>query len=68
MSLHKPQTFYKFRSKFLQPQPQRLLRSPLADPQQTFATGIDLIDDGQEIVGLHAVSPVNLIHADGKSG
>jgi hypothetical protein len=57
----KLQTFYKLRSKILQPQSKRLLRAPLADPKQAFTPGIDLVEDGQEVIRLLAVSPVNLV-------
>src|SRR5580693_4308195 len=57
----KLRTFYKFRSKFLQPQSKRLLRAPLADSKQAFTPGIDLVEDGQEVIRLLAVSPVNLV-------
>src|SRR6202041_2900050 len=65
VAAYKPQTFYKVWSKLLQPQSKRLLRAPLADPKQPFAPGIDLVDDGQKVIRLHAVSPVNLVHPDG---
>jgi hypothetical protein len=52
-------------AKLLQPQSKRLLRAPLADPKQAFAPGIELVDDGQEVIRLQAVSPVNLVHPDG---
>ena len=45
------------------PIPQRLLRAPLADPQQTPAMRIDLVNHGQEVVGLRPVAPVDLVHA-----
>ena len=40
-------------------------RASLADPQQPPAAGVDLVDHGQEVVGLHAVSPVNLVDGNG---
>src|SRR5258708_13191517 len=52
------------RSQRLQALPQRLLRAPLSDPQQPPTACVDLVNDGQEVVGLRAVSPVNLVHAD----
>jgi hypothetical protein len=48
----------------LQAQPEPLLRAPLADPQEPPAAGIDLIDHGEEVVGLQAVSPVDLVHTN----
>src|ERR1700733_9560805 len=58
------QPFDELGTQFLQPPPQRLLRAPLSNPQQPTTTGVDLIHDGQEVVGLQSVSPVNLVHAD----
>jgi hypothetical protein len=57
----KLQTFYKFWSKLLQPQSKRLRCAPLTDPKQAFIPGIDLVDDGQEVIRLLAMSPVNLV-------
>jgi hypothetical protein len=52
------------RPKRLQALPECLLRASLADPQQPPATGVDLIDQGQEVVCLHLMAPVNLVHTD----
>ncbi len=41
------------------------LGAPLAHPQQTAAMAVDLVNDGQEIVGPLAPAPMNLVHADG---
>src|SRR5258708_6379266 len=50
------------RSQRLQALPQRLLRTPLSDPQQPPTACVDLVNDGQEVVGLRSASPVNLVH------
>src|SRR6202041_754529 len=64
VAAYKLQAFYKFWSELLQPQSKRLRRAPLADPKQAFTPGIDLVDDGQEVIRLLAVSPVNLVYPD----
>src|SRR5215472_5455420 len=45
-----------------QPAPQRPPRPPLAHPQQAPAVRVDLVEDGQEVVGTQAVAPVDLVH------
>jgi hypothetical protein len=66
ISLHTNRNhFDHFRPEGLQTAPQRGLRAPLAHPQQTPAAGVDLVDDGQEIVSPQAASPVNLVDSDG---
>jgi hypothetical protein len=58
------QPFDHIRSQRLQALPQRHLGAPLSDPQQPPTACVDLVNDGQEVVGLHSVSPVNVIHTD----
>src|SRR5271167_374613 len=59
----KAQPLHYFRSQCLQSAPQRRLRPPFPDPQQTSARGVDLIDHGQKVVGPQPVAPMNLVHA-----
>ena len=61
----KTQSADDFRSQCLQTPPQRGLRTPAAHPQQTPASGVDLVDHRQEVVRLQAAPPVNFVYANG---
>lgn len=41
------------------------LGSPGADPEQTATTGVDLVDDGQEVGGPLALAPMDFVDANG---
>jgi len=64
VAAHKTQPFDNLRPQCLQASPQRGLRAPSSHPQQAPARPVDLVDDGQEVVGLQAASPMNLVHSD----
>jgi len=53
------------RSQDGQPATQRGLGSSRSDPEQAAAVGVDLVDDGQEIVRPQPLAPVDLVHPDG---
>jgi len=59
----KAQPLDHFRPQRLQTAPQRRLRPPFSDSQQTSARGVDLVDHGQEIVRPQSVAPMNLVYA-----
>jgi hypothetical protein len=65
VTAHKTQPFDDFRPQCLQAPPQRGLRTTASHPQQTPASGVDLVDHRQEVVRLQAASPMNFVHADG---
>jgi len=65
VAAHKTQRFYDVRPQRLQAAPQGGLRAAAAHPQQAPAMGVDLVNDGQKVVGPQAASPMNLVHADG---
>jgi len=56
------------RSERGQPTTQRGLGSSRTDPEQPAAVGVDLIDDGEEIVRPQPLAPVNLVDPDGMHG
>ena len=65
VAAHKTQPFDDLRPQCLQAPLQRGLRAPAADPQQTPALPVNLVDDGQKVVRLQAASPMNLVYPDG---
>jgi hypothetical protein len=64
VAANKTKSLDELRTQFLEPTAQRLLRTPLADPQQAPATSINLVDHSEEVVGALAMSPVDLVHAN----
>jgi len=65
VAAHEPQTFYDLRPQRSQAAPQGGLCAPFTYPEQTPAAGVDLVNDGQKVIGAQTVAPVNLIHSDG---
>src|ERR1022692_4692550 len=65
VAAHKTQPFGNLRPQCPQAPPQRGLRTPASHPQQTTASGVDLVDHSQEVVCLQAASPMNFVHANG---
>jgi hypothetical protein len=64
VTTHKTQSFDDLRPQCLEAPFQCRLRAPTTYPQQASALPVDLVDDGQEIVRLQAVAPMNLVHPD----
>src|SRR5450631_2885438 len=65
VTAHKAQPFDDLRPQCLQTPTQRGLRTTTSHPQQTPASGVDLVDHSQEVVCLQTASPMNFVHADG---
>jgi len=57
VAAHKSQPFDDLWPQCLQAPPQRGLRAPPSHPQQAPAMRVDLVDDGQKVVGPQAASP-----------
>src|SRR5208283_2221366 len=64
VTTHKAQPFDDLRPQCLEASPQRGLRASAAYPQQASALPVDLVDDGQEVIRLQAMAPMNLVHSD----
>src|SRR5215467_2074828 len=65
VAAHKTQSLDDLWPQHLQSPPQRSLRTSTPHPQQAPAVRVDLVDDGQKVVGPQAAAPMNLVHPEG---